>query len=237
MNDVKNEAGPQSEQKLTHTTGKLIVGSDTTYPPFEYIKDNEIVGFDIDIAGEIAERLDLEVEFKSIEWDSTFKIPEEIRLDMVVSAIPVMEEKKEFVDFSDPYFVMEYMLVTLKEAEVKIKEDLEGSKIGMLKDAAGSLPGEYLSSYQVESYNDVLLMFDDLKNKKIEGLLISVPIGSSIIGENNGSYSILEIVRSNTEFGIVFAKGGILKDKVNRVLSEIKEDGTYEEIYNRWFEY
>ncbi|MFZ3085019.1 MAG: transporter substrate-binding domain-containing protein, partial [Candidatus Hydromicrobium sp.] len=109
---------------------KLIVGCDATYPPFAFAKDGNIDGFDIDIAIEIAKRMDREIEIISINWDSTYKIPEDLKFDMIISAIPIIEEKEGVIDFSSPYFVMEYMLITLSETDIKIKEDLKGKAIG-----------------------------------------------------------------------------------------------------------
>src|SRR4030065_1039568 len=103
----------------------LTVGCDATYPPFVSMKDGSIVGFDIDIIREIAERMGREIEKEPITWDNTYVFPEYMDLDMIISAIPIVEEMESLVDFSDPYFLMEYMLITLSGIDIKIKEDLE----------------------------------------------------------------------------------------------------------------
>ena len=216
---------------------KLIVGCDATYPPFAFAKDGNIDGFDIDIAREIAKRMDKEIEIISITWDSTYQIPEDLKLDMIISAVPITDEKENLVDFSNPYFVMEYMLVTLGETDIKIKEDLNGKAIGILKTEKNCLSEDYLLNYKIESYDDILTMFDNLRNKNVDGVLISLPIGVNMLPENKGIYIVLEVVKSNKEFGIVFTKGSALKEEVDRILEEIKEDGTYDDIYNKWFNY
>ena len=208
---------------------KLIVGCDATYPPFEFVKDGKIDGFDIDIAREI--------EIISIKWDSTYQIPEDLKFDMIISAIPIIEEKEGVIDFSSPYFVMKYMLITLSETDIKIKEDLKGKAIGILKTEKNCLSEDYLLNYKIESYDDIVTMFDNLRNKNIGGVLISLPIGVNLLVENKGIYSVLEVVKSNKEFGIVFSKGSALKEEVDKILEEIKEDGTYDDIYNKWFNY
>ena len=111
-------------QRLTIYYDKLMVGSDATYPPFEYVEDGKVMGFDIDIATEIALRLEKEIEIVPITWDCTYEIPEDLKLDMIISAVSVDEEKEELADFSDPYYEIEYMLISLSEVELKIKEDL-----------------------------------------------------------------------------------------------------------------
>ena len=214
---------------------KLIVGCDATYPPFAFAKDGNIDGFDIDIAGEIAKRMDREIEIISITWDSTYQIPEDLKFDMIISAIPIIKEKEGEIDFSSPYFVMEYMLITLSETDIKIKKDLEGETVGILKSEKDYLDEDYLLTYKIEDYDDVIPMLDDLRNKNIDGVLISLPIGVNLLVENKGIYSVLDNVKSNKKFGIVFSKGSVLKEEVDKIIEEIKEDGTYDDIYNKWF--
>ena len=215
---------------------KLIVGCDATYPPFEFVKDGKIDGFDIDIAREIAKRMDREIEIISIKWDSSYQIPQDINLDMIISAISISKGKEGIVDFSSPYFVMKYMLITLSETDIKIKEDLKGKAIGILKTEKNCLSEDYLLNYKIESYDDIVTMLDDLGNKNIDGVLISLPMWVLLV-ENKGIYCVLEVVKSNKEFGIVFTKGSALKEEVDKILEEIKEDGTYDDIYNKWFNY
>jgi ABC-type amino acid transport substrate-binding protein len=81
------------------------------------------------------------------------------------------------------------------------------------------------------------LMFDDLKNKNIDGVLCSLPIIVNMMAENEGIYSVLDTVESNKEYGIVFNEGSALKEEVDRIIEEIMEDGTYNSIYNKWFNY
>jgi len=232
---INNETGSDESRLPDETT--LRVGCDPTYPVFEFIKDGSIEGFDIDIAREISERMGRELKIISIDWESTYKIPEDLKLDMIISAVPISSEKENIVDFSIPYFTMEYMLIVLTETDIKIKENLEGKSVGMLNIEEKDLSEDYLLNYKIEGYDDVVMMIDDLKNKNIDGILISLPMGVNLITGNIGIYNVLEVVKSNKEFGIVFNEGSTLKEEVDSILNEIKEDGTYDEIYNRWFDY
>ncbi len=233
---VENGSASGSEtQKLTTYSTKLLVGSDTTYPPFEYLEDGKIIGFDIDMASEIAERLKRQLEIVPITWDSSYDMPEDIKTDMIISAVTGAGDKEELADFSEPYYIMEYILITLSETELKLREDLKNKKIGMLTDKSEDLPAQYLKDYTIETYSDVIMMIEGLKNKDIEGVLISIPLGKSIIEENNGLFSIVEIVKSEREYNIVFPEGSPLKDEVNSILEEMQADGTYQEIHDKWF--
>ncbi len=217
--------------------GTLIVGSDATYPPFESKKDGSIVGFDIDIIKEIAKRMNREIEIVSIKWDNTYVFPEDMDLDMIISAVPILGEKESLIDFSDPYFVMEYMIIVLSGIDLKTEADLEGREIGVLNSEESYLGEEYLLDYRIEGYDDVAAMFDDLRNENISGILMSLPIGANLMTENEGIYIVLKTIKSNKEFGIVLKEGSALKEEINSIIEEIKQDGTYDEIYSRWFSY
>ncbi len=222
-------------QKSTIFSTRLLVGSDPSFPPFEYIDDGKTIGFDIDIATEIASRLEKELEIVPITWDSTYDLLEDIKIDMIISAVTGNEDKEEIADFSDPYYIIEYMMVTLSEAEIILREDLEDKKIGMLTNKSEDLSAQYLKDFTIETYSDVILMIEGLKNKDIDGVLISIPLGKNIIEENNGLFNIIEIVESEREYNIVFLEGSPLKDEVNVILEEMQQDGTYQEIYDKWF--
>jgi ABC-type amino acid transport substrate-binding protein len=224
-----------NEGQLTYFNNRILVGTDASYPPFEFVKDGEILGFDIDIASEIAKRLEKEIQIIPITWDFTYDIPEDTKLDMIISAVSEEEDEKEFVDFSNPYYIMEYILIVLSDEELTIKEDLKDKKVGMIDTKVKDLDPEYLKSFAVEEYKEILVMMEDLRSKNIDGVFVSVPFGKNIIEENNGIYRVLETIQSNKKFNMVFHKGSPLKDEVNRILDEMIQDGTYQEIYDSWF--
>jgi glutamine transport system substrate-binding protein len=129
------------------------------------------------------------------------------------------------------------MLVALSEIDVKAKEDLEGGSIGILKMDRTSLDEDYLLNYKMVDYDDVVLMFDDLKNKNIDGVICSLPILVGMMVDNEGIYNVLDTVEATKEYGIIFKEGSELKEEVNGIIEEMMGDGTYNNIYNKWFNY
>ena len=105
----------------------------------------------------------------------------------------------------------------------------------MIDTSVKDLDPEYIKSFNIEEYKEILVMMEDLRNKSIDGVIISVPFGKNIIEENNGIYRVLETIESEKVFNMVFHKGSPLKDEVNRILDEMIQDGTYQEIYDSWF--
>lgn len=95
---------PADDEIMTLTPGKIIVGSDTAYPPFEFVEGGETIGFDVDLMNAIGEELGLEVEFLSYKFDALITdLQAGTSFDMVASAMTITEERAESVDFSDPY--------------------------------------------------------------------------------------------------------------------------------------
>jgi len=215
----------------------LIVGSDTTYPPFEFIENGDISGFDIDLIKEIASRMKKEIEITSSSWDPKFKDLIDGKLDIIISAVPVEAEKADTVDYSRPYYTLEYLLVSLSGSEIKIKEDLAGKKIGVLKMGKSNISKDYLINYEISDYEDIIDMLDALGNKEIEAVLINLPLAVSLLKDNKDMYLVLDKINSNREFAIVFKKDSPLVWQVNQILDAMVTDGKYQSIYDKWFNY
>ncbi|MEA2016227.1 MAG: ABC transporter substrate-binding protein [Actinomycetota bacterium] len=222
---------------VNHSGTNLYVGCDPTYPIFEFMEDGEIKGFDIDIASEIADRMEKDLEIVTIDWESSYQIPEDVKLDMIISAVPISPDKDNVVDFSIPYFTMEYMLIVLDEADIKIEENLEDAPVGVLTSEENYLDEDYLLNFKIENYEGIVMMIDALKNREIDAILLSLPVGVNLITGDTGIYRVLEVIKSGKEFGIVFSEGSALKEEVDEIIEEIKNDGTYDEIYTEWFDY
>jgi polar amino acid transport system substrate-binding protein len=227
---------PEEQTSANDTDSKLlIIGVDSTYPPFEYIEEGEMIGFDVDLASEIAKRLGKEIRLESIQWDTDFKLLREGSIDLIISAVPYNPEKDAIVDFSKPYFSMKYMLVSLSGSEVNIKEDLTGSKVGILEACAENLDPEYLADFEVVKYKEILELLDGLKVQDVSAIILSLPVATNLIKENTDLYNVLDEIISSQEFVVVYRKGSQLKGMIDTAIDGIKIDGTYDTIYNKWF--
>ena len=228
----ENSQGSSQENKSL-----LIVGSDTSYPPFEFIESGDIAGFDIDLIKEIVSRMKKEIEITSSSWDPEFKDLIDGKLDIVISAVSIEAEKTTIVDFSKPYYTLEYLLVSLSGSEIKTKEDLVGKKIGVLKVGKSNISEDYLINYEVSDYEDIMDMLDALGNKEIEAVLINLPLAVSLLKDNKDMYLVLDKINSDRKFAIVFKKGSPLVSEVNQILDTMVTDGKYQSIHDEWFNY
>jgi ABC-type amino acid transport substrate-binding protein len=227
---------PAEQTNKNDTDSKLlIIGVDSTYPPFEYIEEGEMIGFDVDLANEIAKKLGKEIRLESIKWDTDFKLLREGSIDLIISAVPYNPEKDAIVDFSKPYFSMKYMLVSLSGSEIVIKDDLVGKKVGVLEAGAENLNQEYLAGFEVVKYKEILELLDGLKAQDVSAILLSLPVAINLIKENAEAYNALDETISSQEFVIVYRKGSQLKGMIDAAIDGMKIDGTYDTIYNKWF--
>jgi ABC-type amino acid transport substrate-binding protein len=213
----------------------LIIGVDSTYPPFEYIEQGEMIGFDVDLANEIAKRIGKQIKLESIQWDTDFKSLREGAIDLIISAVPYNPEKDAIVDFSKPYFSMKYLLVSLSGSEINVKDDLVGKKVGILEAGAESLDPEYMADFEVVKYKEILELLDGLKVQDVSVILLSLPVAINLLKENSDSYNVLDETISSQEFVIVYRKGSQLKGMIDTAIDGTKLDGTYDTIYNKWF--
>jgi ABC-type amino acid transport substrate-binding protein len=235
-NTTASENSQASSQESSNKS-LLIVGSDTTYPPFEFIENGDIAGFDIDLIKEIVSRMKKEIEITSNPWDPKFKDLIDGKLDIVISAVPIEAEKTAIVDYSKPYYALEYLLISLSGSQIKIKQDLAGKKIGVLKVGKLNISKDYLINYDVSDYEGIMDMLDALGNKEIEAVLINLPLAVSLLKDNQDMYLVLDKINSDREFAIVFKKGSPLVFQVNQILDTMVTDGKYQSIYDKWFNY
>lgn len=237
--DQEDVSGSQNQDLDTSLLSKniLTVGSDTTFPPFSFKENGSIAGFDIDIVKEIMTRINKEINIVSVEYDPEYKKLKEKEIDLFISAVCCDDKKESDVDFTKPYFTMKFLLMVPFGSEIEEKENLIGEKIGILDSNKGCIEEEYLLDYEVTYYDDIVKMLDSLKNREIEGILVNLPLAVNILKENKDMYNILEETGSSREFVIVLGNNSALKEKINTAIDEIYADGTYEEIYNTWFDY
>ncbi len=214
----------------------LIIGTDTTYPPFEYVENGAIVGFDLDLIKEVAARMDKQIEIVPIEWDPDFKALREGKVDLIISAVPYNIEKENLVDYSQTYFNMKYLLVSLTGSDIKVKGDIDGKKVGILETTNTSVDAEYLMKFDIVKFADVMDMLDSLKNKELSAVLLSLPIAVNLLGANSDIYVVFDELQSTRDFAIVFNEGSPLKQEVDAALAGITQDGTLDGIYEKWFD-
>lgn len=216
----------------------MKVAFEGTYPPFNFLNDkNEFQGFDVDVSNEIAKRLGVETEFIATKWDGLIGGLKADKFDIIIGQMTVTEERKKSVDFTDPYVVTGSVLVTRENTvDITKLEDIKGKKVGVgggttFEEVAKSVDGADVKLYQ--SVNDYI---QDLTNKRLDVIINDQLLMGYNIQENNLPIKISSDILNKDEIGMAVNKGNNdFIEKVNAALIEMKEDGTYNEIYKKWF--
>ena len=221
--------------------GVLKVGSCLDYKPFEFVKNGEEMGFDVELSEEIASRLGLEVEWITANFDTIFTDVAAGKFDMVAAASTINEERLATVDFSDPYFNSRQAFSVNGEAtpDIASTDDLgEGDTVGVQKGTTGKDWAEENlgpQGVEIKTFDAAPDAFTDLEAANIVGVINDE--GSSIAEvEGRIGLEIVEAIDTDEHYGLAFSKENPdLTAAVNEVLAAIIEDGTYAEIFTKWF--
>ncbi len=216
--------------------GRILVGSDIAFAPFEFVQGGQNKGFDIDLMNEIAERLGVEAEFVNTGFDTLLTAVASGRYDVGMSAITITPEREKTVDFSDPYFLASQALVA-PAGGLEGVDDLAGKDLGVQAATTGA-------DYASQNFKDAKLVefptseaaFTALDSGRVDAVFIDQPVAEDNV-ENIGGLEIVAQVDTDEEYGIAVPQDNdALLEAINEQLQAIIDDGTYEDIYARWFD-
>lgn len=237
-NGGDNELGLRKE-------GTLTVGSNIAYAPFEsYEAGEKAVGFDVDLMREVAERLELEVRFvNNPSFDALIPSLVDGQYDVVISAMTINDERKKQINFSDPYFSADQSLAV----NVEQTPDLDSADKLTTDMVIGVEKGTTGADYAQENFKDKvkeIRIFEDtqgslgdLATGRVQAVVNDFPV--SAFAAETQFKDVLKVVQrfeTGENYGIGVAKeSSELLDAVNEALDEIRADGTYDEIFAKWF--
>lgn len=219
----------------------LRVGSDTTYPPFETVnQDGDIVGFDVDVVNAICERIDCDPEFVTTAWDGIFPALAEGQFDMVASGVSITPERDEIVDFSDPYLVVSQAITVRVEDQDLTQEDFtaEGSDLvlgAQLGTTNAQLGEELVGANRLRLYDTFNSAVQALLNGDVDGVIIDGVTADAFAQRHAGDLVVDIRGLTSDPLGLVFQEGDPLVFDFNEGLAEIEEDGTLDELVEKWF--
>lgn len=219
-------------------------GLEATYAPYEFYDDNNtLVGFDIDIANKICEELNYTCKFTNQSFDGLIPSIKTRRIDAAISGLDMTPERREQVDFTQSYYDNVAQFVGLKGSLESLDSISE-----LNKKHVGVQNGTTLQKYLIDKYPEIdIVSYDsyqfavlDLKAKRIDAILIDSAAATEWL---NKEPSLVKIGKEVSDpdyigagLGIAVRKGNsALLDQFNQVLTKIKSDGTYDQIYAKWF--
>ena len=240
----QQQAASSSSGSSSGAGDKIIVGLDDNFPPMGFKdENNEIVGFDIDLAKEATKRLGREVEFKAIDWSSKEAELKSGRVNVLWNGLDITEKRKENMLFSDPYMDNRQIIFVKKGVTgITDEKSLAGKTVGT---QSASTAEEYMDGSEffkskvkeVKKYSDFVSAFMDLENGRIDAVVGDEIVGRYYMSKHPDTIDAVDVaVGPVSQFGIAFAKDNQkLRDDVQKVLDEMVKDGTVAKISEKWF--
>lgn len=224
--------------------GVLKVGLMGTYRPYNFLNEKqEMDGFDADIAKEVAKRLGVNVEFVAQEFSGMIAGLQAEKFDVVISQMTITDERKQQMDFSDPYITNQVKVIVHEtNNDIKSVEDFKGKNIGV---GLGTNDETYLRTklmpevgeFKIMTYDDVITTLKDLDAERIDATINNMYALKPVVEEQGFKIKAVGEAIKSDQAGIATRKGNEeLVTELNRILKEMKEDGTYKEIFVKWFE-
>ncbi len=245
---ASSEASSEAESSAAGTVagtineGQLVIGLDDQFPPMGFRDDsNNLVGFDIDLAVAVCERLGLEAVPTPIDWTTKELELDGGRVDVLWNGLTITHERQETMLMSPAYIANAQVIVVRNDSGIQTLADLAGKTVGLQEtssadEAYASCAAAGTEAELIKAPENISL-FTDLKIGRIDAVVIDKVFADYYIAENGeGLLTTLEEQLADEEYGIAFKKGNQeLADAVLGALDELVQDGTAAEISQKWF--
>ena len=219
-----------------------IVGTDAAYAPFESQNEKaEIVGFDIDVLKAVAAKAGFELKFVNTPWEGIFNALGQGDRDMVVSAVTITEERKQTMDFSDPYFDAQQLIAVKDNSKIAKFADLKKLKVGVQTGTTGDEAVSKLlgkTSTNIKRFESTPLALKELESGGVDAVVADNGVIIHYVANNPGGKfkTVADKDFVPEQYGVALKKGNsALQAKINQGLAAIKADGSYDKIYTQYF--
>ncbi len=216
--------------------GTLTVGTDTPFPPFEIGQPPDITGYDIEVMNAVAEKLGLEAVYQDTSFDTIFRDTANGQFDIAAAASTITPAREKTVTFSDPYYEAQQALVVPEGSDIASVDDLSGLIVGAQDATTGeTYANEETDAGEVRGFPEGPDAIAALTTGQVEAVIIDQPVAQDAV-DKQGGVEIAEEIPTNELYGFPMAPDNdALIEAVNGALSEIKDDGTLDELYDEYF--
>ena len=225
-------------------TGTLIVGFDQSYPPYGFVGDDgEYTGFDLDLAQAVADREGWDVQLEAIDWDAKDALLGSGAINCIWNGF-TMEGREDDYTFSEPYMLNGQVVVVRADSGIASLDDLAGKAVITQVDSAAldvlegdqaSLTATFASLETIGEYNTA---FMQLESGAVDAVACDLSIAEYQMAANEGVYAQLPEMLSEEHYAVGFKKGDdATAEAVNEALRALVEDGTVQELCDKYAEY
>lgn len=240
MTMAASAKGSDDLLKTIQERGTIIVGLEGDWAPWSYVDENdELTGYDVEVAKAIVDKLGVEIQIVPGEWDGLFAGMDAGRYDMVVNGVEVTEERADKYDFSTPYaYIRTALIVKGDNDSIKTFEDLKGKK------TANSIASTYMNlaesygatCYGVSTLDETLTM---VLQGRVDATLNAIVSFTDYMAQHpDSNLKVVATTEDASNVAIPMRKGdetASLREAVNKAIDELREDGTLSELSTRFF--
>ena len=240
--DSENTENANAETTdVSKTEGTFTVGFDQDFPPMGFVGDDgEFTGFDLEMAAEVAKRLNLAIAYQPIAWDAKDMELDAGTIDCNWNGITINGREDDY-EWSKPYMKNNQVFVVRGDSDITSEADLAGKNVEVQTDSSAEaalndnseLTATFAALTPVADYNTA---FMDLESGAVDAIAMDDVVASYQITSRKADFKVLDDVIAAEEYGIGFKKGNTeLRDKVQATLEEMAADGTAAKISEKWF--
>ena len=215
---------------------KIYVGTNAEFPPFEYLENGEITGFDMDLVHEIGKLVDADIKIVDMGFDGLLPALQMKKVDLVIAGMTANEERMKTVSFTQPYYTASQVII-VKDGNDSIKSfaDLKGKKVGVMLGFTGDMVVSEIDGVKIERFNAAYAGIMALQAGKVEAIVLDSEPAKNYVAQNKGLV-LADADAEQEEYAIaVRTNDKALLEKVEKALSEIKANGTYDKLIQKYF--
>ena len=218
----------------------IKVGMDASYPPFgSQDKDsNDYVGFDVDIIRAIGKEEGFDVNITNRAFDGLIPAMQSKDIDLAINDITITEDRKQTVDFSQPYYIAGLgVVVKAQNTTINTAKDLEGKTLGVSIGSTGEEAARKIPNAKVRVFNAINEAFLEVQNGGVDAVINDIPTNEYYVSHTgNKNVRTAEVALTKEDLGIAVLKGNTeLLKKIDSGLTKIKKNGEFSKIYKKWF--
>lgn len=225
---------------------EVVVVTENAYPPLQFLDSSgAAVGWEYDAMAEIAKRLNITVKYENTSWDAMIPAVSEGQYDLGMTGITIKDDRKEKVDFSEPYMRSEMLMIVRGDEERFTDAASFGANPDLLVSAQPGTSPFYAAVYEILDGNEEnprIIKFETfgagleaLKSGDVDLTLSDSTAANGYVAASNGGLKIIGQPLASEDFGFIFPKGSDLVAPVNAAIADMKADGTLEALNTKWF--
>ncbi|BAU27282.1 amino acid ABC transporter substrate-binding protein (PAAT family) [Aneurinibacillus soli] len=242
MGALTAACGKTEEAKPAADSKKIVAVTHAQFPPFEYMSpDGKPEGFDVDVIKAIGKEVGLDVDVQDASFDGAQEQVKSGKAQIAIAAITINDKRKKQYAFSDPYFEAKQLIMVPEGSPVKSLKDVKDKRVGVQLSTTGALIAEGVlgkGNVNLKQFDDLPSAMDDLYNKRIDVVIgDNVPMLTQMKKTNKPGFITIEDPSMPKEnYGIMMNQNDkAFVAKINEGLKKIKQNGTYSELYKKYF--